>query len=145
VLLLPRDKSQFKKHGHLFWSRNASLLLRENSLFDTTLKCASLFGPENLFLPYLTLRFNFFPNMTLCPFWPLMVLNSTWKDTFAPHALCDKNFFRKNKFGLAPSSSVLLIWFAHIVLRNLGWNTSIMEYWVYISYLVWYTNLYFYT
>jgi hypothetical protein len=38
---------------------------RGNSLFDTGLKCASLFDTGNIFLPYMTWSLNFLPNMTL--------------------------------------------------------------------------------
>jgi hypothetical protein len=42
---------------------------RENSLFDTTLKCGPLFDTETFFLPYLTLALKFVPYMTLRPFY----------------------------------------------------------------------------
>jgi hypothetical protein len=37
----------------------------ENSLFDTSLNLASLFGPGKIFLPHLTLCLNFFPYVPL--------------------------------------------------------------------------------
>jgi hypothetical protein len=40
-------------------------LTRENSLYDTPLKCVSLFDTRQLFLPYMTSCLNFFPPVTL--------------------------------------------------------------------------------
>ena len=50
-----------------FTSCNGSVVtvFRENSLFNTTLKCISLFDTRKLFLPYLTRGLNFMPFMTL--------------------------------------------------------------------------------
>jgi hypothetical protein len=62
----------------------------ENSLFDTGLKCGSLFDTEQLFLPYMTLCLKFVPYMTFRPILPLTVLKNTWKDVVAPRALSDK-------------------------------------------------------
>jgi hypothetical protein len=39
--------------------------IRENFLFDTGLKCDSLFDTWQYFLPYLTFNLNMFPYMTL--------------------------------------------------------------------------------
>jgi hypothetical protein len=44
-----------------FWCTNQ----RENSLYDTPLKCVSLFDTRQLFLPYMTSCLNFFPPVTL--------------------------------------------------------------------------------
>jgi hypothetical protein len=71
--------------------QSCSILFRENSLFDTTLKCGSLFDTEQLFLPYMTLCLKFVPYMTFRPILPLTVLNDTWKDIVALDALSDKN------------------------------------------------------
>jgi hypothetical protein len=67
-----------------------------NSLFDTRLKCATLFVPGYFFLPHWTLGLNFVPNMTL-PYL-LAVLNDSWKDNFATGAVCDKTLDQNNTY-----------------------------------------------
>jgi hypothetical protein len=71
------------KRGFILCAHICSILhpptkrVRENSLFDTMLKCGSLFDTEPLFLPYMILCLKFVPYMTLHPILQLTVLNDT--------------------------------------------------------------------